>query len=104
MKGMIGMMQVLAGYIVVIPHHPWRISHAGTWEEQSLPPLALGFNLRRKIDGQEQVAFLRLRLVLVKASKIPSAQAHIPTLKHIVRTAYDTQGTDSQYRSSERTN
>ena len=114
MKGMIGMMQVLASRARAVHEvyrgdttwtmprqdrsqvqqsdeevQSWRISHAGTWEDQNLPPLALGFNLRRKIDGQEQVAFLRLRLVLVKASKIPSAQAHIPALKHIVRNAYD---------------
>ena len=68
----------------------WRISHAGTWEEQTLPPLAIGFNLRRKIEGQERVAFLRLRLVLVKANKIPSARTHVPHLEHLVQRAYDT--------------
>ena len=68
----------------------WRISHAGTWAEQTLPPLAIGFNLRRTIDGQERVVFLRLRLVLVKASKIPSARSHVPQLEHLVQRAYDT--------------
>ena len=68
----------------------WRISHAGTWEEQTLPPLTIGFNLRRKIKGQDRVAFLRLRLVLVKASKIPSARIHIPQLEHIAQRAYNT--------------
>ena len=68
----------------------WRISHAGTWAEQNLPPLAIGFNLRRNVDGQERVVFLRLRLVLVKASKIPSARTHISQLEHIVQRAYDT--------------
>ena len=68
----------------------WRISHAGTCAEQTLPPLAIGFNLRRNVDGQERVVFLRLRLVLVKASKILSARTHIPQLEHIVQRAYDT--------------
>ena len=68
----------------------WRISHAGTWADQTLPPLALGFNLRRTVDGQERVVFLRLRLVLVKASRIPSAQSHVPALKRIVHDAFDT--------------
>ena len=114
MQGMIGMMQVLAGrahtiYEVypwwgqlanaLIIDRPqveqsnaevlsWRILHAGTWEEQTLPPLAIEFNLRRKIEGQDRVAFLQLRLVLVKASKIPSARSHI--LEHIVQRAHDT--------------
>ena len=112
---MIGMMQVLAGRAHTIHevyrnndnwHIPqlegpqveqsnaevqsWRISHAGTWAEQTLPPLAIGFNLRRNVDGQERVVFLRLRLVLVKASKILSARNHIPQLEHIVQRAYDT--------------
>ena len=115
MQGMIGMMQVLAGRAHTIHEvyrggdnwqmpqldgpqveqsnaevQSWRISHAGTWAEQTLPPLAIGFNLRRKIDGQERVVFLRLRLVLVKASKILSARSHIPQLEHIVQRAYDT--------------
>ena len=115
MQGMIGVMQVLAGrahtiyevyrggdnWQMPLLDRPqveqsnaevmsWRISHAGTWEEQTLPPLAIGFNLRRKIEGQDRVAFLRLRLVLVKASKIPSARSHIPQLEHIVQRAYDT--------------
>ena len=114
MQGMIGVMQVLAGRAHAIHevyrgdtnwHMPrldrpqnqqsmeevqsWRISYAGTWAEQTLPPLALGFNLRRTVDGQEQVVFLRLRLVLVKASRIPSAQSHIPALKRIVHDAFD---------------
>ena len=92
---MIGMMQVLAGRAHTIHEvyrgndnwqmpqlegpqveqsnaevQSWRISHAGTWAEQTLPPLAIGFNLRRNVDGQERVVFLRLRLVLVKANKI----------------------------------
>ena len=115
MQGMMGMMQVLAGRAHTIHElyrgndnwqlpqleepqieqskaevHSWRISHAGTWAEQNLPPLAIGFNLRRKVDGQERVVFLRLRLVLVKASKIPSARTHISQLEHIVNRAYDT--------------
>ena len=115
MQGMIGMMQVLAGRAHTVHEvyrgndnwqlpllegpqvdqsnaevQSWRISHAGTWAEQTLPPLAIGFNLRRKVDGQERVVFLRLRLVLVKASKIPSAQKHISQLEHIVQRAYDT--------------
>ena len=115
MQGMIGMMQVLAGRAHTIHEvyrgndnwqlpqlegpqveqsnaevQSWRISHAGTWAEQNLPPLAIGFNLRRNVDGQERVAFLRLRLVLVKASKIPSARTHISQLEHIVQRAYDT--------------
>ena len=115
MQGMIGMMQVLAGSAHTIHEvyrggdnwqmpqldgpqveqsdaevQSWRISHAGTWAEQTLPPLAIGFNLRRKIDGQERVVFLRLRLVLVKASKILSARSHIPHLEHIVQRANDT--------------
>ena len=115
MQGMIGMMQILAGRAHTIHEvyrgndnwqlpllerpqveqsnaevQSWRISHAGTWAEQTLPPLAIGFNLRRKVDGQERVVFLRLRLVLVKASKIPSAQKHISQLEHIVQRAYDT--------------
>ena len=115
MQGMIGMMQVLAGRAHTIHElyrgndnwqlpqleepqieqskaevHSWRISHAGTWAEQTLPPLAIGFNLRRKVDGQERVVFLRLRLVLVKARKIPSARTHISQLEHIVHKAYDT--------------
>ena len=115
MQGMIGMMQVLAGRAHAFHevyrgdttwHTPrldrhqnqqsieevqsWRISYAGTWAEHTLPPLALGFNLRRNVDGQEQVVFLRLRLVLVKASKIPSAQSHIPALKRIAHDAFDT--------------
>ena len=115
MQGMMGMMQVLAGRAHTIHEvyrggdnwqmpqldRPqveqsneevlsWRISHAGTWEEQTLPPLAIGFNLRRKIEGQDRVAFLRLRLVLVKASKIPSSRIHIPQLEHLVQRAYDT--------------
>ena len=78
MQGMIGMMQVLAGRAHTIHEvyrgddnwqmpqldkpqveqsraevQSWRISHAGTWEEQTLPPLAIGFNLRRTIDGNE---------------------------------------------------
>ena len=115
MQGMIGMMQVLAGRAHTIHEvyrgndnwqlpqleEPqveqsnaevlsWRISHAGTWAEQNLPPLAIGFNLRRNVDGQERVVFLRLRLVLVKASKIPSARTYISQLEHIVQKAYDT--------------
>ena len=115
MQGMIGMMQVLASRAHTIHEvyrgtdnwqlpllegpqveqsnaevQSWRISHAGTWAEQTLPPLAIGFNLRRNVDGQERVVFLRLRLVLVKASKIPSAQTHISQLEHIVQRAYDT--------------
>ena len=115
MQGMMGMMQVLAGRAHTIHElyrgndnwqlpqleepqieqskaevHSWRISHAGTWAEQNLPPLAIGFNLRRKVDGQERVVFLRLRLVLVKARKIPSARTHISQLEHIVNRAYDT--------------
>ena len=115
MQGMIGMMQVLAGRAHTIHEmyrgndnwqlpqleepqveqsnaevQSWRISHAGTWAEQNLPPLAIGFNLRRNVDGQERVVFLRLRLVLVKASKIPSARTHISQLEHIVQRAYDT--------------
>ena len=115
MQGMIGMMQVLAGRAHTIHEvyrgndnwqlpqleepqmeqsnaevQSWRISHAGTWAEQNLPPLAIGFNLRRNVDGQERVVFLRLRLVLVKASKIPSARPHISQLEHIVQRAYDT--------------
>ena len=115
MQGMIGMMQVLAGRAHTIHEvyrgndnwqlpqleepqveqsnaevQSWRISHAGTWAEQNLPPLAIGFNLRRNVDGQERVVFLRLRLVLVKASKIPSARTHISQLEHIVQKAYDT--------------
>ena len=114
MQGMIGMMQVLAGRAHTIHEvyrgddnwqmpqldrpqveqsreevQSWRISHAGTWVDQTLPPLAIGFNLRRKIEGQERVVFLRLRLVLVKASKIPSARSHIPQKEHIVQRAYD---------------
>ena len=115
MQGMIGMMQVLAGRAHTIHEvyrgndnwqlpqleepqmeqsnaevQSWRISHAGTWAEQNLPPLAIGFNLRGNVDGQERVVFLRLRLVLVKASKIPSARTHISQLEHIVQRAYDT--------------
>ena len=115
MQGMIGMMQVLAGRAHTIHEvyrgndnwqlpqleepqmeqsnaevQSWRISHAGTWAEQNLPPLAIGFNLRRNVDGQERVVFLRLRLVLVKAGKIPSARTHISQLEHIVQRAYDT--------------
>ena len=115
MQGMIGMMQVLAGRAHTIHElhrgddnwqmpqldrpqveqsreevQSWRISHAGTWVGQTLPPLAIGFNLRRKIEGQERVVFLRLRLVLVKASKIPSARSHIPQLEHVAHRAYDT--------------
>ena len=115
MQGMIGMMQVLAGRAHTIHEvyrgndnwqlpqleepqveqsnaevQSWRISHAGTWAEQNFPPLAIGFNLRRNVDGQERVVFLRLRLVLVKASKIPSARTHISQLEHIVQKAYDT--------------
>ena len=115
MQGMIGMMQVLAGRAHTIHEVyrggdnwqmpqldgpqveqskeevlSWRISYAGTWEEQTLPPLAIGFNLRRNIEGQDRVVFLRLRLVLVKASKIPSARSHIPQLEHIAQRAYDT--------------
>ena len=115
MQGMIGMMQVLAGRAHTIHEvyrgndnwqlpqleepqmeqsnaevQSWRISHAGTWAQQNLPPLAIGFNLRRNVDGQERVVFLRLRLVLVKASKIPSARSHISQLEHIVQRAYDT--------------
>ena len=115
MQGVIGMMQVLAGRAHTIHEvyrgndnwqlpqleepqveqsnaevQSWRISHAGTWAEQNLPPLAIGFNLRRNVDGQERVVFLRLRLVLVKASKIPSARTHISQLEHIVQRAYDT--------------
>ena len=42
------------------------------------------------MSSQERVVFLRLRLVLVKASKIPSARTHISQLEHIVQRAYDT--------------
>ena len=96
-QGMIGMMQVLAGRAHPIHEvyrgdttwripqlegsqdqqsnaevQSWRISHAGTWAEQTLAPLAIGFNLRRAADGQDRDVFLRLRLVLVRASKVPS--------------------------------
>ena len=115
MQGMIGMMQVLAGRAHTIHEvfrgdtncqmpqldrpqtqqsmeeaQSWRISHAGTWAEQTLPPLAIGFNLRRAVDGQDRVVFLRLRLVLVKASKILSARSHVPHLKRLVQEEYDT--------------
>ena len=71
MQGMIGMMQVLTGRAHTIHEvyrgddnwqmpqldrpqveqsreevQSWRISHAGTWVDQTLPPLAIGFNLR----------------------------------------------------------
>ena len=115
MQGMIGTMQVLAGRAHTIHEvyrgenkwqmpqqdrpqtqqsmeevQSWRISHAGSWAEQTLPPLAIGFNLRRAMDGQERVVFLRLRLVLVKASKVPSALSHVPYLERLVKEAYDT--------------
>ena len=42
------------------------------------------------LTAKERVVFLRLRLVLVKASKILSARTHISQLEHIVQRAYDT--------------
>ena len=114
MQGMIGMMQVLAGRAHPIYEEyrgdttwrlpqlegqqdqqskaevqSWRISHAGTWAEQTLPPLAIGFNLRRAADGQDRDVFLRLRLVLVRASNIPNAQSHLQVLKRIAHDAFD---------------
>ena len=42
------------------------------------------------MEGQDRVAFLRLRLVLVKANKISSARTHIPQLEYIAQRAHNT--------------
>ena len=63
------------------------------WVPRPQGSICVGFFLLERhlaVDGQERVVFLRLRLVLVKARKIPSARTHISQLEHIVNRAYDT--------------
>lgn len=69
----------------------WRVSHAGNWDAQTMPPLAIIYLNKQQVDGSEQRVPVRLRLVLAQVNHISGALLYEDWLKTYRENAPDCQ-------------
>lgn len=66
----------------------WCLSQPLSWNRYDLPPLAIAVKVRTSSDNQDPIT-LRLRLVLVRADKLPCARPYPDDLMDIVENNFD---------------
>ena len=60
----------------------WRLNHAGQWQEQTEPPLAIFFMETKIGRGSADMRPVRLRLILVPAVEVRGAESWLGPLQN----------------------